>query len=39
MNNLVPNPLQVTLVPLAGEASTVPAADEAEAPAQPNPQL
>jgi hypothetical protein len=39
MNNLVPNPLQVTLVPLAGEAGTAPATDEAEAPAQPNPHL
>ena len=43
MNNLTPNPLQVTLVPLAdgqmiGEASTAPA-ETPEAAAQPNPQL
>jgi hypothetical protein len=40
MNNLTPNPLQVTLVPLdgstAGEAMDAPAPDAA---AQPNPQL
>ena len=47
MNNLTPNPLRVTLVPLAdaqntGEASTGPIdapAETPEAAAQPNPQL